>query len=100
MISIIMYEISQKREPIEFHSYTIACFPLNAGKNDANALAKVKGQLINQADLVTVSAPWSCHWPDRSPGGSTLCSPSSFLYWSVSRSMPLIVRAYKLHPIL
>lgn len=48
--------------------------------------------LPDQAVLVTVSAPASCHIPDKSPGGWTFCDPLNFLYSKESRSMPLKVR--------
>jgi len=95
-ISINIYEISQKRANKIPMPASQLVFLRNEGESDANYFATRVGQLINQADLVTVSAPWSCHLPERSPGGSTFCSPSSFLNSSVSRSIPLKVRAYKL----
>lgn len=69
--------------------------PLDEVQRHLAISAEWDDQPINQTVFVTVSAPSSCHMPDKSPAGRISCSPLAFLNSSVSRSMPLNVRTYE-----
>lgn len=70
-------------------------FTCNERERDAEIPAK---EMIIQAVLVVVSAPSSCHMPDKSPAGETFSSPLLFLNSNLSRSMPLNVRTCDSNP--
>lgn len=95
--SIHMCRILQKRANRFLMPTSQLVFPRNEGERDAGISPRVDDHLIIQAVLVTVSAPSSCHMPDKSPGGRTSCSPLPFLNSSLSSSIPLNVRTYECH---
>lgn len=69
-------------------------FICNESERDVDIPAKGNDQAV----LVVVSAPSSCHIPDKSPAGGTPSSPLLFLNSNLSRSMPSNVRTCDSNP--